>query len=266
MKELNGYELSRSWFDFCFEHPEKISPNHTALYFFCIEHCNRLGWKKKFGLPTSMSKEAIGIKSYKTYIKTFNDLVDWGFIEIVEKSKNQYSANIIAIVKNTKAHTKALDKAILKHVSKQVQGTGESIASIDKPLTINKEQELLELLDNELLEEINLKGLLMKDYKLENCKLDKGTFDFSVMETASRLFAGFKKHQPNNKDLDFITYGEWIKPVRFMMKSKKYTQGQILEVIQFASNGWWKTKVLNTKDLDSNFEKIKAQYHDTGNS
>ena len=56
---MNGYELSRSWFDFCFENPEKISPNHTALYFFCIEHCNRLGWKNKFGLPMEMAKEAL---------------------------------------------------------------------------------------------------------------------------------------------------------------------------------------------------------------
>lgn len=49
---MNGYELSRKWFDWCFENPEKINPNHSAMYFFIIEHCNRLGWKDKFGLPT----------------------------------------------------------------------------------------------------------------------------------------------------------------------------------------------------------------------
>ena len=75
-----GYSLSRKWFDFCFDNPEKIKPNHTALYFFCIEHCNRLGWKEKFGLSSSMAKEAIGIRSYNTYIKTLRDLVDFGFL------------------------------------------------------------------------------------------------------------------------------------------------------------------------------------------
>ena len=50
---MNGYELSRNWFDWCFENPEKIKPNHTALYFFAVEHCNRLGWKKKYGMPTT---------------------------------------------------------------------------------------------------------------------------------------------------------------------------------------------------------------------
>jgi len=136
---MNSYELSRNYFDWCFENPEKITPNHTAIYFFAIEHCNRLGWKKKFGLPSQMVMDAIGVKNWRTYIKAFNDLTEWGFFELVEKSKNQYSSNIIAIVKNTKASTKALDKAMQTHLQKQCQ----SIVSIDKPInniTINNKQ------------------------------------------------------------------------------------------------------------------------------
>jgi hypothetical protein len=136
---MNSYELSRAWFDWCFENPEKITPNHTALYFFCVEHCNRLGWKERFGLPTTMAKEAIGIRSYNTYIKTLNDLVEFGFIKMVEKSKNQYSSNIIALSKFNKALDKALDKAFIKHMIKQDESTSESIDSIDKQITINKE-------------------------------------------------------------------------------------------------------------------------------
>lgn len=134
---MNSYELSRYWFNWCFENPEKINPNHTALYFFCIEHCNRLGWKEKYGLPTTMAKEAIGIRSYNTYIKTLNDLVDFGFIKIIEKSKNQYSSNIIALSKFTKALDKALDKAFIKHLIKQDESTRQSNDSIDKQQTIN---------------------------------------------------------------------------------------------------------------------------------
>jgi hypothetical protein len=139
--EFNGYELSRTWFDFCFENPELITPTHTAVYFFCIEHCNRLGWKDKFGIPTQMAMDAIGVKNWRTYIKSFNDIVDWGFIKVIQKSKNQYSANVIAIVKNTKAiqkhsnstaeaNTKALSKAIQKHSQKHCNST----ADINKPL------------------------------------------------------------------------------------------------------------------------------------
>jgi hypothetical protein len=131
---MNSYELSRNWFDWSFENPEKISPNHSALYFFIIEHCNRLGWKEKFGLPTTMAKESIGIRSYNTYINTLNDLVDFGFIKLIEKSKNQYSSNIIALSNFNKATDKALDKAMIKHATKQ----SESISSINKQETRNK--------------------------------------------------------------------------------------------------------------------------------
>ncbi|GEO08729.1 hypothetical protein SAE01_12250 [Segetibacter aerophilus] len=129
------YGLTRQWFDWCFENPEKINPNHSALYFFILEHSNRMGWKEKFGLPTTMAKDAIGIKSYNTYIKTLRDLVEWGFIKMIQLSKNQYSSNIIALSKNVKAHNKALDKAMIKHSTKQSESTGESIDSIDIPIT-----------------------------------------------------------------------------------------------------------------------------------
>ena len=54
--------------------------------------------------------------------------------EMIEKSKNQYSSNIIAIVNFTKADTKALDKALQKHSKKQ----GQSTVSIDKQETIEQ--------------------------------------------------------------------------------------------------------------------------------
>ena len=132
---MNGYELSRDWWDFCFENPEKITPNHSAIYFFAIEHCNRLGWKSKFGFPTSMAMDAIGIKKHETYIKYFYDLCDWGFFILVQKSTNQYSSNIISLASGITKNGKALEKAILKHKVKQTQTNGESNGSIDKPLT-----------------------------------------------------------------------------------------------------------------------------------
>lgn len=137
---MNSYDLSRKWFDWTFENPERINPNHTALYFFIIEHCNRLGWKEKFGLPTTMAKEAIGIRSYNTYINTLNDLVEFGFVKLIEKSKNQYSSNIVALSNFNKAPDKALDKALTKHGTKQ----RESIDSINKQETI--EQETIEII------------------------------------------------------------------------------------------------------------------------
>jgi hypothetical protein len=145
---MNSYDLSRAWFDFAFENPDKIKPIHTSIYFFAIEHCNRLGWKKKFGFPTSMVLEAIGVKSYSAYKKHFDEIAEFGFFIVHEYSRNQYSSNIIELSSNvkahTKAHTKALDKALSKHGTKQLpkqdQSTVQSTVSIDKQETSNNEQ------------------------------------------------------------------------------------------------------------------------------
>lgn len=126
--KLTGYDLTRDFFDWSYENPDLIRPVHVAIYMFAIEHCNRLGWKSKFGFPTQMTMDAVGIKNWRTYINAFNDLCEWGFFTLHQKSKNQYSANVIAIVKNTKAHTKALSKAQQSHLQKH----SNSIVGIDK--------------------------------------------------------------------------------------------------------------------------------------
>lgn len=145
-KEINSYVLSRNWFDFCFDNPEKITPSHTAIYFFAIEHCNRLGWKEKFGFPTQMVMDAIGIKKYQTYIRYLNELIDWGFIKLIEKSKNQYSSNIISLKSAMPKNGKALDKAIGKHRAKQTQkqleSTGQSKDSILKQYNKGTKEQL----------------------------------------------------------------------------------------------------------------------------
>ena len=97
MKQLTGYDYSRKFWNFAFANPELIKPIHPAIYFFCIEHKNRLGWKEKFGLPSKMVMEAIGVHSYNTYINGLNNLVEWGFIYMIQRSINQYSSNIIEI-------------------------------------------------------------------------------------------------------------------------------------------------------------------------
>lgn len=135
---MNSYDLSRNFFNWTFENPEKATPGHIAVYFFAIDQCNRLGWKEKFGFPSSMAMEAVHIKSYNTYIKILRDLVEWGFIKMIEQSKNQYSANIIALSNFDKALDKALDKATSKHLTKQIvkqrESTVQSIDSINNQI------------------------------------------------------------------------------------------------------------------------------------
>lgn len=135
MGSLTGYEMSRRWFDFAFENPEKINPNHAAIYFFAVEHNNRLGWRNKFGYPSQMVMDAIGIKKHSTYIRYFNDLVEWGFFKLIQKSQNQYSSNIISLNNALPKNGRALDKAIVNHRDKQTETMWQSKRSIDKPIT-----------------------------------------------------------------------------------------------------------------------------------
>lgn len=137
---MNTYDLSRNFWNWAFDNPEKISPNHAAIYFFAVEHCNRLGWKKKFGFPSQMTMDAIGIKKHTTYIKYFNDLVEWNFFDLLQKASNQYSANIISLTNAMPKKGEALDKAFVKHGEKQTLGMGKSKRSIDKQETIEQEK------------------------------------------------------------------------------------------------------------------------------
>lgn len=128
---MDVFKLSRNFFDWSFENPELITPTHSAIYFFAIEHCNRLWWKEKFWFPTSMAMEAIWIRKWETYSKAFKNLVEWWFIKEIEKSKNQYSSCIISIWNATPKNGKALDKALVKHSKKHSVKQGESMGVID---------------------------------------------------------------------------------------------------------------------------------------
>lgn len=95
----NGYSFSRQWFDFVFENPQKITPVHAALWFWLIELNNRLNWIKEIGVPTDRAMTAIGTKSFNTYKKAMDDLIEWGFVRLVSKSTNQHTANVFQLVK-----------------------------------------------------------------------------------------------------------------------------------------------------------------------
>ena len=128
---MNGYDLSRDFFAFKFENTNKIKANHTELYFYIIDLWNRLGQKKDFGLPTSVTMECLGIGSYNTYKKTLNDLIEFGFIILISDSKNQYQSKVIAISNFDKALDKALDKATIKALYK---APDKALDSIDKQI------------------------------------------------------------------------------------------------------------------------------------
>jgi len=234
---MNSYELSRKFVDFSFENPSKVKPNHYALYFFSIEHCNRLGWKKEFGLPTTMTMEAIGIRSYNTYSKTFNDLVDFGFFNLIERSTNQYSANIIGLSNFNKALDKALDKAFIKHGTKQSESTEQSIDSINKPINNKQETNIQTFTRDSFLvwfkecrEYLGLKYNAKKLTFLEQQAFDN-LKDYSIDEfkLAFKNFSKSKYYLDNNLifPINFLKPETFVKYLNAEVK-KELTVGQKL--------------------------------------
>lgn len=140
---MNGYDLSRNWFNFRFENPSKCRSVHTELYLYIVDLWNRLGQKKEFGLPTSNTIEMLGI-SYNTYKKTLDELIAFGFVILVKDSKNQHHSKIVALSNIDKATDKALDKATVKAIDK---ATDKATDTIDKQRTI--EQRTIEQIKKE---------------------------------------------------------------------------------------------------------------------
>lgn len=97
------------------DHPEKVNPTSTAVYFYILHIANSLNWRESFSLSSTQIMNGCGIANYKTYKKHFDELIENGFVKIVQQSKNQYCANVIALVKNTEAHTKALPNQVPQH-------------------------------------------------------------------------------------------------------------------------------------------------------
>lgn len=222
---MTGYELSRTWFDWAFENPDKISPNHGILYFFCIEQCNRLGWKEKFGLPASLAMEAIGIKSYNTYKKTLNELIEWGFITMIQKSENQYKSNIIALSNFNKSLDKPLNKSLDKSNANHLHITEQIKDSIDKQETIkqeNKKEETLSLFSEDFKKFVDWvngigdkimklrKPFTEKEYRIIKEEIKKGTYSLEEVKNLLESMQNDKKLLTKYESA-YLTFNSWMK-------------------------------------------------------
>lgn len=125
---MTGYDLSKAWWDFVWDNEHRIKPNHTALFFFIVEINNRLGWKEQFGITAKECMSGMGISKWQTYKQTLADLIDFGFVQLVQESKNQYQCNIIAIDK----------KSIARVIAKAKQGQSQGRTTDNRKGDIHK--------------------------------------------------------------------------------------------------------------------------------
>lgn len=134
MAKLTGYDLTRQWFEMVWEVPE-LTANHTALYMLFCHLWNKLGQPERFQITSTECMKGMGVKSYKTYKKTFDELVEMGCINLLKQSSNQYQCNVVGMVKFDKAPAKALTKALTNSHAKALPIFKET--SNNKPQTSN---------------------------------------------------------------------------------------------------------------------------------
>jgi hypothetical protein len=116
---MNGYTLSRQWFDFAAENPRLINVNHTALYFWLIELNNRRGFAVEFNFNTQDACDYIGVKNRKTVWEALNGLVEFGFVTIVYRANAPGKASVLSIINNVVESNGCLDKSLINQSVKR---------------------------------------------------------------------------------------------------------------------------------------------------
>ena len=175
---MNGYELTRDWFDFRFENPDKCKPIHTELYIYLVDQWNRLGQVNKFGLPTQYTMQVLNINSYNTFKSALDSLIEFGFIKVVSESKNQHQSRVIALSNNDKANSKALNKANANALYKALYEATDTIIEQKNKRTKEKDERekkeiLFEKFWNLYNKKVERKSCLAKFIKLDFETIDK---------------------------------------------------------------------------------------------
>jgi len=135
---MNGYQLTRRWFNFTFDNTE-AKVQHTAIYCWLIELNNRLGWKDEFTINTQFTMEGLSIGNKNTYLSALSDLENWGFIKTIRPSVNQNYGRVITLRcydNDTAVHTAtttAMDTALIQ------QNDGNDNGSVPIVKQVNQE-------------------------------------------------------------------------------------------------------------------------------
>lgn len=137
---MNGYQLTRRWFNFTFEHTE-AKAQHTAIYCWLIELNNRLGWKDEFTINTQFTMEGLSIGNKNTYLSALSDLENWGFIKTIRPSVNQNYGRVITLRcydNDTAVHTAtttAMDTALIQQNDDNGNGSVPIVKQVNQETT-----------------------------------------------------------------------------------------------------------------------------------
>lgn len=190
------FEYIKNFYRWAEENPEKVKPYHWAIYMVAVEKCNKLGWKEKFGFPTYHSLEITGISSRRTYYNGLNDLVEFGFLKIIQKAKNQHQSVVISLVISQCKNNISEDTAEQQHDT--------DTAPIERLIKTYKY--FKEIKNNKEF----LKNLILKNNKLMNFLSTKNNVKDAEIKTKTDEFLVEKfssgENQKWKNEVEFFTH------------------------------------------------------------
>lgn len=137
-QKKSGYKLQKAWFTFVREHPGQTTPAAAALYFYCLELCNSLGWPETFGLPSEVAMASTAISSYNTYKRALNCLFKIGAVKLIAMGRNQHTAKIVALSNFDIANFDIAETDIAEFNEATAGQTPSALSKFDKATAIYK--------------------------------------------------------------------------------------------------------------------------------
>ncbi|MBE7691167.1 hypothetical protein [Tenacibaculum piscium] len=177
--------------------------------------------------------EVLSIRSHKTYSKTLNELVEFGFLNMIEKSKNQWTANVISLSNFKKSESKSLDNAITEapeELDKPEEKTVPVIQMTPSTTFFESTKDFRKKVGSFFSQNTEVLEMRMFSYfrSLDN----KGEFDAFKLQTEAYMKYKVKSSEKVHGWNSYSQGGEW-KEVNWIDKLSKNSTP---EVKKFAKN------------------------------
>jgi len=237
--DLNSYALTRAWFDFLLDNPEKVTASHGMLYLWLVEINNRCGWREKFQITARECMDGMACKSRTTYTKCLQDLIDWGFVTVVLKSTNQWQCNVVCLSK----------KCTTTSASTSTTTGQPLVQSLDNHVDYSKTIETNKIINNT---PISPEGIV--DEGKNSLEENKAKREKSSSKKEEKNIEDRKEKRFDNPDLeeifkDFVTMRNKIKKpltdkaekllIAKLKKLSKYNSVQAIQILEQSIINCW---------------------------
>lgn len=176
MKKIDLFTINK-WFLNHIRTKPQVKHYHVALFWWITEKANQSYWADSFYFPTEEAMISSGFSNWRTYSKTLLDLEKFKIIEIIEKSKNQFTPCIISPT----FYKYVEEKQTLNRLETTIEKTQSKPEAKADQLQNSISVETLQLINTYILDNNNIQ--FIPQYLIEYFKLKN--FDF-IMDLSNK--------------------------------------------------------------------------------